>query len=190
MPMIVEYKNELKQLKILHATPQEMSGFVWPDDVSYVIISGDFLDELIIPEGVTELYCFNLGLKKLHLPSTAEYVYASNNCLLELDVPPKISFLDVSYNPLYNLRFLDNTVPELLRLKVRDTYISSLRIRISKKAYLNACGCRYLVNFCPETSYAYRSFLEYKLELDEFPIEPEEWVVTPLEESLHTGDHA
>lgn len=181
--MIVKHTSEeyLKQLEIYHATPEEMAGFVWPEDVNEVRIYGDFLDELSIPEGVIEIYCCNLGLKRLHLPSTAEWVYASNNCLRELDVPPKINMLDVSYNPLYNLRFLDNTVPELLKLKVRDTYISSLRIRISKDASLNACGCIYLVNFCPETSYAYRSFLEYKLGLDEFPSEPEEWVVTPLE---------
>lgn len=74
-------------------------------DLAELSICGDYLDELIIPDGVWFVQCARLGLKKLVVPDSVRWLYCNDNFLEELEVPNTIEYLVAHDNILHTLRF-------------------------------------------------------------------------------------
>lgn len=164
-------------LSLYHVTPEEMRDFAWPQGIEYVSFFGDYLEELVVPNGVNRVFCTNLGLRRLVLPSTVVQVYANMNSLRELTVPSTIMFLELSYNPLYNLYFNGGDPMQLARLVVCNTNISSLEFRVSEDCTIDATSCKYLKYLTKDTSFAVRDHIRDLLDQEEMMEEPKHWII-------------
>lgn len=174
--MLIEFVAD-HALKFYHATPEDMAGFRWPAGINAVHFYGDYLDELVLPEGVEVVVCSGLGLRKLVLPSTAEFVYATGNCLRDLEVPAGIIVLELSDNPLYDLRFRGGEPLELGRLLVSNTLLAALPFWVHEDCLVDATGCHYLTYVTRETSLAVRKHYQEVLEKPNIIEEPDHWVI-------------
>jgi hypothetical protein len=164
-------------LWIYNAQPKDIKTFTWPNDVTIVTFAGDYLDELIIPEGIESVMCSYMGLRKLILPRSIKYVYANYNSLLELIVPNNIVVLEVSNNPLYNLRFSGGDPLQLTRLEVNATNIDSLVFRTGRDCHIEAFPGSNLLFLSHDTSFALRYSVQQIKNEKEIMLEPDHWII-------------
>ena len=68
------------------------------------IVSGNKLDELIIPEGIKTLFCQEISLKKIHLPDSLEELYCKGNLLEEIELPTNFKYIDLKRNKIRNVK--------------------------------------------------------------------------------------
>jgi hypothetical protein len=66
-------------------------------------VCGMNIVELVIPNGVRAVYCFNNQLTELIIPSSVETIWCWNNQLTKLDLPDSVIEIRCSDNPLIEL---------------------------------------------------------------------------------------
>lgn len=117
------YTIETLKWTIIHRT--SLQDYTFPENIDSLCINGDYLDHLVVPQGVSTVTLGPLGLRSLVLPDGVEFLYCSYNNLRELEIPESIFMADLGNNPLYKLRFRGEPT-NLVRLEVRNTHTSSL----------------------------------------------------------------
>ncbi len=61
------------------------------------------ITELVIPDGVIDIYCFGNKLTKLYFPDSVIYIDCEGNYLTELIVPDRVKYIDCRNNRLTEL---------------------------------------------------------------------------------------
>jgi hypothetical protein len=70
------------------------------------------ITELVIPDGVKDIWCWENKLTKLILPNTIEYINCYDNNLTELIIPDSVVFVHCINNNLTELIVPDNCIVE------------------------------------------------------------------------------
>jgi len=106
-------------------------------NINDLAINGDYLEELIIPNGVTCAIVADLSLRKLYVPDSMEFLYCQNNCLKELELPENIYNVDASNNYIEKVTFR-NSAKQLKYLNLKNNRIADFDFTIPESLnYLN-----------------------------------------------------
>lgn len=146
-----------------------MSKITIPKGTTYLMISGDYLDELIIPSGIAACACPNLGLRKIVAPDGLQQLFCNRNCLRELVLPESLYALDASHNPLYHLTFRGEH-PHINLLRLQSVKLKTLDVKIRDTCEIDIRNNPHLVNMSKEVRYACLHNLCYG---DEFDVQKE-----------------
>lgn len=153
MDLYVKYYELSRTLHVDGVTPETWHQVRVPADTRRMVISGDYLDELVIPEGVKSVVCHGLGLRKLTVPASVEYLFCNRNCLRNLEVPHTIYMLDISYNPLYALTFRGCARDEELvlgRIQMNKVKMTSFTAKVKDVCEIDLSDNPQLVDISPE----------------------------------------
>lgn len=126
-----------------------------PKTTRRLVVSGDYLDELIIPEGIASCVCHSLGLRRLIVPDGVEYLWCNNNTLRALELPQSMYICDVSYNPLRSLTFRGGDVGLVLgRIQMNNVKLTSFHAKVKNNCEIDMDNNPQLVSLSPEVEYA------------------------------------
>lgn len=137
--MSVDYNEEIEYIFIHNATTEEFADFTFPPNVKSIIIDGDYLDTLIVPQGINAVTVVSLGLRKLIVPDGVEFLYCNYNNLRELELPSTICVADLGNNPLYQLTFRGDPM-EMYRLELRNTRLRTLLFKVNPECCIDVHG--------------------------------------------------
>lgn len=139
-------------------TPETWADVQVPTNTRRLVISGDYLDELIIPDGVESCDCVGLGLRRLVVPDSVEYLHCNRNNLRSLELPHGLYACDISNNPLYDLRFRSASgEDDTLRLgiiRLNRVKMTCFNAKVKENCEIDLDGNPQLVSFSPEVEYA------------------------------------
>lgn len=93
------------KLCIDNVNEEDMRAFSFHPGVKELVICGDFLDHLVVPDGVEWVYACNLALKTIHVPDSVVFLACDGNCLRALELPAGIEDVDAHDNCLRMLAF-------------------------------------------------------------------------------------
>lgn len=132
------YSNTYKCIKADYIKPENLHKLDLENrNINDLSINGDYLEELIIPEGVTCAIIANLSLRKLHVPDSMKFLYCQNNCLKELELPENICNVDACNNYIEKVTFR-NPAKELTYLNLKNNRITEFDFTIPESLnYLN-----------------------------------------------------
>jgi hypothetical protein len=90
-------------------------------------INGDWIDSLVVPDGIETLIACELGLKSITIPKSVSLMYLDDNCLTELRLPRDSSAIVVTAknNYIEHLICEDGQFPK----KLMDLKLKSNRLR-------------------------------------------------------------
>ena len=125
------YDPETHSLKLANVTPDTMASVEWPAGLETLIVAGDYLDTLVIPEGVDFVSCESLGLRNIVVPDSLLSLYCARNCLRSLELPSGLERLDASHNCLYDLSFRPPGPVALFCLDLEDVKLPSLDLKVN-----------------------------------------------------------
>jgi len=136
-----EYNIKQKYINIKYIKPEDLLTFDFSDkNFTELFIDGDYLEELIVPNGVETVVVNNLALRKLTLPDTVEFLYCENNCLKELELPSNIYKVDAHNNYIQQVTFKDSP-KQLMYLNLENNRLLDFNFDIPKTlTYLNIDG--------------------------------------------------
>jgi hypothetical protein len=93
-------------MTLFHAKQSDIDNFDFNKyNIDSLCIIGDYIDHLIIPDGVEWVSANRLGLKSLYIPDSVRTLYINNNFLACLDLPENIENLYAKKNYLTDVRF-------------------------------------------------------------------------------------
>jgi hypothetical protein len=110
----VDFCEESGTLVLQCATQADIDAYMWPKGALNVILAGDQVNHLVLPEGVETVYCNNQGLCSLTLPDSCIIVRAENNRLTELELPAGVQWVTAQNNKIVELRFRGGAQPTAL----------------------------------------------------------------------------
>lgn len=121
----ISYEVDIKTLFVYHATQSDMDAYEWPNDVKEIIIYGDEIYNLCVPDGVETVTCGHIPLKSLYLPDSVTRVYCDNCCLKNLDLPAGIKKVMANQNWLKRVTFRGQPY-QLEELHLRENRLISI----------------------------------------------------------------
>lgn len=124
------YEYESHDLTLYYAKQSDIDNFDFNKKIDYLIINGDYIDTLIIPDGVKYVSVDNLGLKYLYVPDSVETLYANNNFLSSIELPENICKVCLNNNLLTKITSRGNNMMNLFCLEVEDNRLSTIDINI------------------------------------------------------------
>lgn len=154
---VTKFYEHSQTFHVDHVTPESWANIDIPQNTKRLVISGDFLDELVIPNGVVSCICHGMGLRKLTVPDTVEYLFCNRNQLRSLELPHAMYMCDISHNPLYHLRFRkDENDTELClgRIQMNHVKMSSFDAKVKENCEIDMSDNPQLVAYSPEVEYA------------------------------------
>ena len=130
----VEKISTYIHLSVSHVTPEDWKTIDMPDGLTHLFITGDFLDELVVPEGVIMVNVPKLSLRSITLPESVTWLSCRKNCLRELALPGGIEYVDAHKNLLTRLEFRSPPT-ELGNLIVSHNNLSTLNFEATPNLY-------------------------------------------------------
>lgn len=156
-PCTSEFFEQTKTFTIRNVTPEAMSGIVIPKETERLVIVGDYLDELNIPDGIITCICPSLGLRRLIVPDSVEFLYCNRNNIRELELSERMYAADVSYNPMYDLHIRGDT-PELGKIKMTGLKLKSFHAKVKPECEIDMEENPHLTSLSKEVQYAAFTF--------------------------------
>ena len=135
----IDFDPEGGVLTLLNATPETWAAFCleFPFGIHTLRIAGEFLDELIVPSGIVNVICSNIGLRRLIVPDSVRRLECSNNFLRVLDLPHSIEVLMASKNCLRELTFRGGDPLSLFSLELIDSRLKRLDFKLHNSCYVH-----------------------------------------------------
>lgn len=139
-----------------HVTTDTWAAVEVPKNTRRLVISGDYLDELVIPNGVESCVCCGLGLRKLVVPDSVAFLYCNRNNLRSLELPHGLYICDISDNPLYHLTFRNenNQELELGRIQMKRVRLTRFDAKVKENCEIDMDENPQLVSYSREVEYA------------------------------------
>ena len=126
------YDSENSYLTLQYARQKDIDNFIFPNNnIDYLDIFGDYLDTLIIPDGVEHACIDTLGLKHVYVPDSIKKLYCQDNFrggppnnlfMLELEgnrfqrfdfeIPKCCEVLNINKN--YNVKYISPSIREFI----------------------------------------------------------------------------
>lgn len=156
-PCATEYFDFSKTFTIRNVTPEAMVDIVIPNETERLVIVGDYLDELVIPDGIVTCICPSLGLRRLVVPDSVEFLYCNRNNIRELELPERMYAADVSYNPMYDLHIRGEN-PELGKIKMTGLKIKKFHAKVKPECEIDMEDNPHLTSLSREVQYAAFTF--------------------------------
>ena len=127
------YDSENSYLTLQYARQKDIDNFIFPNNnIDYLDIFGDYLDTLIIPDGVEHACIDTLGLKHVYVPDSIKKLYCQDNFLETLDVPCTIENLVANNNILQTLTFRGGPPNNLFMLELEGNRFQRFDFEIPK----------------------------------------------------------
>jgi hypothetical protein len=98
------YEDGLK-LVIENATDDYLRAFEYHPDTTELVVSGDWVDHLTLPDGIAMAYVEGLALKTLDVPESVTFLHCPKNCLRTLELPAGIQTVHAYKNKLRSITF-------------------------------------------------------------------------------------
>ena len=134
----IDFDPEGGVLTLLNATPETWAAFCleFPFGIHTLRIAGEFLDELIVPSGIVNVICSNIGLRRLIVPDSVRRLECSNNFFRGGD-PLSLFSLELIDSRLKRLDFkLQNSCYlRKIRIKNKSKTIKNILIALQGSAY-------------------------------------------------------
>lgn len=124
-----DYNIEDASLCIKYAKQTDIDNFNFNMNIEYLTILGDYIDNLIIPNGVKWVCIEKLGLKTISIPDSVQYLYIDNNFLKSLELPIYIEKVVANNNYLENI-ISKGKLTKLYCLELEDNRLNNLNIEI------------------------------------------------------------
>lgn len=121
----INYASDLNTVFIQHASQADIDAYEWPANLEEIILYGDNVYELRVPDGVETVTCSGVPLHTLHLPDSVTLLYCENCCLKTLELPAGIIKVITSHNWLKSVTFRDKPY-QLQELLLKDNRLSTL----------------------------------------------------------------
>jgi hypothetical protein len=121
-----DYDEEFGSLSIHFATQADMDAYVWPQGVKTVMLNGDQVNHLHVPDGVESVFCAAQGLCTLRVPDSCIVLGANDNRLTELELPAGIEWVAAQNNHLGELRFRGGPPTALCRINLENNRLRRL----------------------------------------------------------------
>ena len=109
-------------MNIYEATQKDIDTINWPHDMKTLMIFGDYVDHIVVPDGVDTFAC-KKSLLTCKLPDTIEFLYLDNNRLKDIELPQNIIIADISNNYLERITFREQ--PK----KIKELYLQDNRLK-------------------------------------------------------------
>jgi hypothetical protein len=98
--MIIRHINYyLGSVTLSFVSNEDIKNFDFKNITKLSILTSK-LDELIIPDGVTNVYCPNISIKKIYIPDSVEYLYCKKNLLEEVELPNNFKYINLKKNKI------------------------------------------------------------------------------------------
>lgn len=117
------------------------------DNLKGLVVIGDYLDSLDIPDGIESVVCSRLGLKRIHVPDSVKWLYCNDNFLEELEVPRNIKYLIAGDNLLHTLKFRGGPSCDLELLEINNNRFSRFDFDLPDSCEVVMGGQRYPIEF-------------------------------------------
>lgn len=117
------------KLCIDNASDEALRDFVYRPDVKELVINGDYVDHLVLPDGVEWVYVEDLALKSLVVPDSVIYLHCPENRLRTLELPAGIENVTANKNKLRSLTFRGPPTC-LSSLDIRDNRFAGLEFDV------------------------------------------------------------
>lgn len=116
-----------------------------PENASWIKIIGE-LTHLVIPEHVTYVECYELGLETIDVHDNVEFLYCNDNLLSELTIPSNLLCLHASHNMLKKIK-CRGKLTRLFSFSINNNLIEDLDIelphdRVVQPLALAVCACK------------------------------------------------
>jgi hypothetical protein len=121
----MRYTFEDEEMYIYEAAQHDIDNMVWPDTMKTLMIHGDYVDHIVVPEGVDTFAC-RKALMTCKLPDSIEFLYLENNRIKEIELPQDIIIADVSDNYLESITFRGGRPQKLKELYVQNNRLKTL----------------------------------------------------------------
>lgn len=118
------FDDENMCMYIHEATQADIDCMIWPSIMKSLIIYGDYVDHIVVPDGVDTFAC-KKSLMTCTLPDSIEFLYLENNRLKEVELPQHVIIADLSDNYLEKIVFRGGQ-PESLK----ELYLQNNRLKI------------------------------------------------------------
>ena len=126
------YSPETKDLTLQYAKQADLTSFDFSKyDIETLCVLGDYIDHLIIPDGVKWVSANRLGLKTVSIPDSVKIIYLNNNFLTKIDLPGNIEQVYAKRNYLISVTFR-NPPSKLTCLDLQENRLSHLDFEIPK----------------------------------------------------------
>ena len=120
-----EFEEESGSLTLYYAKQSDIDSLVFPPNTKELMILGDYIDKLIIPDGVTYVSADRIGLKEIYVPDSVKYLYLSDNFLTQLELPSGIEKVEANLNYLEHVRFRGQP-DQLFSLELEDNRLEDI----------------------------------------------------------------
>jgi len=122
------YYPETETLHLCHITQDIFDSFNFSNfKIESLLITGDYLDYLVVPDGIKNVYCGSLGLRKISLPDSVKHLNCENNCLLNIILPDNIKYVNLNQNCLKDISF-KNEPNKINVLILSKNYLETLNL--------------------------------------------------------------
>lgn len=102
---IFKYVPNIDTVLIQNASQADIDAYEWPVGLQEIILYGDNVYELHVPDGVESVTCANVPLNKLTLPDSVTRVYCDYCCLGTLELPAGVIKVVANNNWLTSVTF-------------------------------------------------------------------------------------
>ena len=110
--------------------------------IETILINGDDVRTLRIPDGVKFVYCSKIGLRSIYLPDSVLLLVCNDNYLSHLDLPGNIDVVEANNNFITGITFRD-TPTNLSILELKKNRLLSLDFPVP------TCMCKILIDENP-----------------------------------------
>lgn len=93
--------------------------------IKEITICGDYVDHVIIPDGIEYVYVLDAGLKTIHVPDSVKTLDVSINLLKTLELPANIEYVRAKYNKIETVTFR-GTPAKLHHLQLKSNRVHDL----------------------------------------------------------------
>jgi hypothetical protein len=100
-----DYEGDNLKLVIENATDEDLHTFEYHPNTTELVVIGDWVDHLTIPDGVAMAYVGGLALKTLYVPDSVTFLRCPKNCLRTLELPAGIETVHAYKNKLRTITF-------------------------------------------------------------------------------------
>jgi len=151
---LVRYDHKVTLIHVSQHNINELLQKYASEGATEVYIHGEEVDEVIIPEGVKIFSCCNMGIKRLIVSDSVEYLYADRNRLKYIDLPENIQIVSLRHNFLTHITFRSDP-KKLLSLDLYDNYLRELMfdppkslgcLKITGNEHLQSCNMHPTIN--------------------------------------------
>lgn len=100
-----DYDEETGLCIIDYATQEDIDSFTIPKGTRHLHIMGDYIDRIVVPDGIETVVACKLGLKEICIPDSVKALYCNDNFIKHIELPSSIEVAEIKNNLLQTLCF-------------------------------------------------------------------------------------